>query len=44
MVDNGVRHDAAFEKLAALPPVFDKRYGSITAARQPVTDAAPPCC
>ena len=39
LVDNGVRHDAAFEKLAALPPVFDKRYGSITAGNaSPITD------
>jgi len=39
LVDNGVRHDAAFDKLAALPPVFDKRYGSITAGNaSPITD------
>jgi acetyl-CoA acyltransferase len=39
LVDNGVRHDAAMEKLAALPPVFDKRYGSITAGNaSPITD------
>jgi len=39
LVDNGIRHDAAMEKLAALPPVFDKRYGSITAGNaSPITD------
>jgi acetyl-CoA acyltransferase len=39
LVDNGVRHDASYEKLAALPPVFDKRYGSITAGNaSPITD------
>ncbi len=39
LVDNGVRHDSSLEKLAALPPVFDKRYGSITAGNaSPITD------
>ena len=39
LVDNGVRHDSSYEKLAALPPVFDKRYGSITAGNaSPITD------
>jgi acetyl-CoA acyltransferase len=39
LVDNGVRHDSEMEKLAALPPVFDKRFGTITAANaSPITD------
>jgi acetyl-CoA acyltransferase len=41
LVDNGVRHDGSFEKLASLPPVFDKRYGTITAGNaSPITDGA----
>jgi acetyl-CoA acyltransferase len=39
LVDNGVRHDAAMERLETLPPVFDKRYGTITAGNaSPITD------
>ncbi|HEV8632323.1 MAG TPA: acetyl-CoA C-acyltransferase FadI [Thermoanaerobaculia bacterium] len=39
LVDNGVRHDSSFDKLAQLPPVFDKRYGTITAGNaSPITD------
>ena len=39
--DNGIREDSTLEKLAALPPVFDKRYGSVTAANaSPLTDGA----
>ena len=39
--DNGIRADSTMEKLAALPPVFDKRYGSVTAANaSPLTDGA----
>src|SRR6059036_1993776 len=29
--DNGIREDASLEALAKLPPVFDCRYGSVTA-------------
>jgi len=29
--DNGVRADASAEALAALPPVFDRKFGSVTA-------------
>ncbi len=37
--DNGVRADATLEALAALRPVFDRRYGSITAGNaSPLTD------
>ncbi len=39
--DNGVRADSSMEALAALKPVFDKRYGSITAGNaSPITDGA----
>jgi len=39
--DNGIRADTSLEKLAALPPVFDKRYGSVTAGNaSPLTDGA----
>jgi acetyl-CoA acyltransferase len=39
--DNGIRTDTTLEKLAQLPPVFDKRYGSVTAASSsPLTDGA----
>lgn len=37
--DNGIREDTSYEKLAALKPVFDKRYGSVTAGNSsPLTD------
>ncbi|MGQ0813831.1 MAG: acetyl-CoA C-acyltransferase FadI [Gemmatimonadota bacterium] len=39
--DNGVRADTTYEKLAALPPVFDRKYGSVTAGNaSPLTDGA----
>jgi acetyl-CoA acyltransferase len=39
--DNGVRTDSTYEKLAALRPVFDRRYGSVTAGNaSPLTDGA----
>ncbi len=39
--DNGIRADTSLEKLAALPPVFDRRYGSVTAGNSsPLTDGA----
>src|SRR5581483_9492379 len=39
LVDNGVRHDSTMEALEKLPPVFDRRYGSITAGNSsPITD------
>lgn len=38
-VDNGVREDTSYEKLASLKPVFDKRYGTVTAGNSsPLTD------
>jgi acetyl-CoA acyltransferase len=37
--DNGVRDDSSMESLAALRPVFDKRYGTLTAGNSsPITD------
>jgi acetyl-CoA acyltransferase len=39
--DNGIRADASAEALAALPPVFDRAYGSVTAGNSsPLTDGA----
>jgi acetyl-CoA acyltransferase len=39
--DNGIRADSSLSALAALPPVFDKRYGSVTAGNaSPLTDGA----
>jgi acetyl-CoA acyltransferase len=39
--DNGVRPDASLEALAQLRPVFDRRYGSVTAGNaSPLTDGA----
>jgi acetyl-CoA acyltransferase len=29
--DNGIREDSTIEKLASLPPVFDRKHGSVTA-------------
>ncbi len=39
--DNGIRGDAAAEKLASLRPAFDKKFGTITAANSSyLTDGA----
>jgi acetyl-CoA acyltransferase len=39
--DNGVRTDSTLDQLAALKPVFDRRYGSVTAGNSsPLTDGA----
>jgi acetyl-CoA acyltransferase len=39
--DNGIRTDTTPEALAALRPVFDRRYGSVTAGNSsPLTDGA----
>ena len=39
--DNGVRSDSSMEALAELKPVFDRRYGSLTAGNSsPITDGA----
>ena len=37
--DNGIRSDTSFEQLSQLKPVFDKRYGTVTAGNSsPLTD------
>jgi len=37
--DNGIRSDTSLEQLASLKPVFDKRYGSVSAGNaSPLTD------
>jgi acetyl-CoA acyltransferase len=37
--DNGIREDTSYEQLAALKPVFDRKYGTITAGNSsPLTD------
>ncbi len=39
--DNGIRTDTSLEKLAKLPPVFDRKYGTVTAGNSsPLTDGA----
>jgi acetyl-CoA acyltransferase len=39
--DNGIRSDTSLEALAALRPVFDRKYGTVTAGNSsPLTDGA----
>ncbi|HEX4683834.1 MAG TPA: acetyl-CoA C-acyltransferase FadI [Gemmatimonadaceae bacterium] len=39
--DNGIRTDTSIEQLRSLKPVFDRRYGSVTAGNSsPLTDGA----
>jgi acetyl-CoA acyltransferase len=39
--DNGIRSDTSLEALAGLRPVFDRKYGSVTAGNaSPLTDGA----
>jgi acetyl-CoA acyltransferase len=39
--DNGIRPDTSLEALAALRPVFDRKYGTVTAGNaSPLTDGA----
>lgn len=39
--DNGIRPDASIQALAALKPVFDREYGTVTAGNSsPLTDGA----
>lgn len=41
ITDNGIRSDTSMEALAALKPVFDRRYGTVTAGNSsPITDGA----
>jgi acetyl-CoA acyltransferase len=40
-VDNGIRDDTSIDQLAALKPVFDRKYGTVTAGNSsPLTDGA----
>ncbi len=37
--DNGIREDTSYEQLSTLKPVFDRKYGSVTAGNSsPLTD------
>ena len=39
--DNGIRQDTSYDQLAALKPVFDRKYGSVSAGNSsPLTDGA----
>jgi acetyl-CoA acyltransferase len=39
--DNGVRADTSYDQLATLRPIFDRRYGTVTAGNaSPLTDGA----
>lgn len=39
--DNGIRSDTTAEKMAALRPIYDRRYGTVTAGNaSPLTDGA----
>lgn len=39
--DNGIREDTSLDKLASLKPVFDRKYGTVTAGNaSPLTDGA----
>ena len=39
--DNGIRAESSIEALAKLPPVFDRRYGTVTAGNSsPLTDGS----
>ena len=41
--DNGIRSDTSMEALSGLRPVFDRRFGSVTAGNaSPLTDGASP--
>jgi acetyl-CoA acyltransferase len=41
VADNLLRRDTTMEALAALPPVFDRKYGTVTAGNSsPLTDGA----
>src|SRR6476660_803706 len=40
-IDNGIRDDTSIDQLAALKPVFDRKYGTVTAGNSsPLTDGA----
>ena len=41
VIDNGIREDTTIEKLRELKPVFDRRYGTVSAGNSsPLTDGA----
>ena len=41
LTDNGIREDTSIDQLAALKPVFDRKYGTVTAGNSsPLTDGA----
>ena len=41
VADNGIRSDTSLEQLSALKPVFDRKYGTVTAGNaSPLTDGA----
>lgn len=41
MRDNNVRRDTSLDQMARLPPVFDRKFGTVTAANSsPLTDGA----
>ncbi len=43
--DNGIRGDSSLEKLSTLKPVFDRKYGTVTAGNaSPSPTAAARCC
>ncbi len=43
--DNGIRSDTTLEKMAQLRPVFDRKYGTVTAANSsPLTDGGSAVC
>lgn len=44
IVDNGIRGDTSLEKLAGLPPAFDRRFGTVSAGNSSfLTDGAAVC-
>ena len=44
LADNGIRNDTSLERLATLPPVFDRSFGSVTAGNSSfLTDGAAAC-
>jgi acetyl-CoA acyltransferase len=43
-VDNGVRSDSTIEKLASLPPIYDRKFGTVAAGNASfLTDGAAAC-
>ena len=42
--DNGIRTDTSIEQMRALRPVFDRRYGTVTAGNSRRSPTAPARC